>query len=167
MSRRPQVAPPAGGCLNDLSRRSVLGGATVAPLIAAVPASASELDPCINACEHWLALHAEHKRLANRWCDLEVELERTHNFLSLSRRQQRLIPQARELEEIDDRLEELHEEKQTLLALLPTLVATSDLGLAGKLAVAAIEVCPEENAEAHHLIASILRDFKSMPSAMA
>ncbi|WP_135212735.1 hypothetical protein [Vitreimonas flagellata] len=167
MSRRPQGAAPAGGCLNDLSRRSVIGGATVAPWIAAVPASANDIDPCINACEHWLALHAEHKRLAHRWCDLEAELERTHNYLSLPRRKQRRLPQAHELEDIDDRLDELHEEMQTLLALLPTMVATSDLGLAGKLAVAAIEVCPEENAEAHHLIASILRDFKSRPTAIA
>lgn len=167
MSRHPQGAAPAGGCLNDLSRRSVIGGATVAPLIAAAPASAGVIDPCINACEHWLTLHAEHKRLANRWCDLEAELERRHNYLSLSRRKQRLLPQARELEDIDDRLEELHEEMQTLLALLPTMIATSEFGLAGKLAVAAIEVCPEENPEAHHLIASILRDFKFMPTTVA
>ena len=150
-----------------VSRRATIATLSAAPFLSASIAGAAEPDQCVAACEHWLALHAEHKRLANRWCDLEVELERTHNFLSLSRRQQRLIPQARELEEIDDRLEELHEEKQTLLALLPTMVATSDLGLAGKLAVAAIEVCPEENAEAHHLIASILRDFKSMPTASA
>lgn len=98
---------------------------------------------------------------------MEAELERTHNYLSLSRRKQRRLPQAHELEDIDDRLDELHEEMQTLLALLPTMVATSDLALAGKLAVAAIEVCPEENAEAHHLIASILRDFRSRPTAIA
>jgi predicted nuclease with TOPRIM domain len=167
MSRRPPVAAPADARPDGPSRRSVIGGATVAPLIAAAPASAGVIDPCINACEHWLTLHAEHKRLANRWCDLEAELERTHNYLSLSRRKQRLLPQAHELEDIDDRLEELHEEMQTLLALLPTMIATSALGLAGKLAVAAIEVCPEENPEAHHLIASVLRDFKSMPTAVA
>jgi hypothetical protein len=70
--------------------------------------------------------------------------------------------EARELDEIDDQLEELHEQQQTLLAVLPTLAATSALGLAGKLAVAAVEVCPEENEEAHHLIASILRDLKAI-----
>lgn len=166
MSRRPPVAAYADARPDGPSRRSVIGGATIAPLIAAAPASASDIDPCINACESWLALHAEQKRLANRWCDLEAELERTHNYLSLSRRRQRLLPQANELEDIDDRLDELHDEMQTLLALLPTMVATSDLGLAGKLAVAAIEVCPEENAEAHHLIASILRDFRSRPTAI-
>lgn len=150
-----------------VSRRATIASFSAAPFLGPSVAVAPEPDQCIAACEHWLTLHAEHKRLANRWCDLEAELERTHNYLSLSRRKQRLLPRARELEDIDDRLEELHEEMQTLLALLPTMVATSDLGLAGKLAVAAIEVCPEENPEAHHLIASILRDFKSMPTAAA
>ncbi|MBN8607000.1 MAG: hypothetical protein J0L81_08800 [Caulobacterales bacterium] len=150
-----------------VSRRGTIATLSVAPFLGPSVANALEPDRCVAACEHWLALNAEHKRLANRWCDLEVELERTHKFLSLSRRKQRLIPEARELEEIDDRLEELHDEMRTILALLPTMVATSDLGLAGKLAVAAIEVCPEENAEAHHLIASILRDFKSMPTVIA
>ena len=150
-----------------ISRRATIATLSAAPFLSASVAGATEPDQCIAACENWLALHAEHKRLANRWCDLEAELERTHNYLSLSRRKQRLLPEARELEDIDDRLEELHQEMQTLLALLPTMVATSDLGLAGKLAVAAIEVCPEENPEAHHLIASILRDFQSMPAAVA
>ncbi|HEX8900249.1 hypothetical protein [Vitreimonas sp.] len=93
---------------------------------------------------------------------MEAKLAREHNYLSLSRRQQRALPEARELDDIDDQLEELHEQQQTLLAVLPTLAATSALGLAGKLAVAAIEVCPEENEEVHHLIASILRDLKAM-----
>lgn len=150
-----------------VSRRATIATLSAAPFLGPSVAVALEPDQCVAVCEHWLTLHAEHKRLANRWCDLEAELERTHNYLSLSRRKQRLLPQARELEDIDDRLEELHEEMQTLLALLPTMIATSNLGLAGKLAVAAIEVCPEENPEAHHLIASILRDFKSMPTAAA
>jgi hypothetical protein len=74
------------------------------------------------------------------------------------------LPEARELREIDDRLEALDEQKQTLLALMPMLVATSPFGLAGKLAVAAIEVCPEENEQAHYLVASILRDLKALTS---
>jgi predicted nuclease with TOPRIM domain len=150
-----------------VSRRAAIAALSTTPILSVSVADAAELDQCVAACEHWLTLHAEHKRLASRWCDLEAELERTHNYLSLSRRKQRRLPQAHELEDIDDRLDELHEEMQTLLALLPTMVATSDLALAGKLAVAAIEVCPEENAEAHHLIASILRDFRSRPTAIA
>lgn len=160
MSRRPIAAAPADARTDGPSRRALLGGAAVAPLL--LEASTSDADQSVVACENWLALRAEHERLARRWSRLEAKLAREHNYLSLSRRQQRALPEARELDDIDDQLEELHEQQQTLLAVLPTLAATSALGLAGKLAVAAIEVCPEENEEAHHLIASILRDLRAM-----
>jgi len=160
MSRRPPVAANAGPRPDGPSRRALLGGATAAPLL--LESSSADADQSVVACENWLALRAEHERLARRWSRLEAKLAREHNYLSLSRRQQRALPEARELDDIDDQLEELHEQQQTLLAVLPTLAATSALGLAGKLAVAAIEVCPEENEEVHHLIASILRDLKAM-----
>lgn len=122
-------------------------------------------DQALIASKNWLALHAEHERLAHRWQKLEARLAREHDFLKLSRRQQRTLPEAQELYEIDDRLDELHEEQKALLKILPTLAATSAFALAGKLAVAATEVCQEENEEAHHLIASILRDLKAMTHA--
>lgn len=159
MSERPDKAR-ASARHDGPSRRALIGGATVAPLL--LEGSIVIADPAVIACENWLALRTEHERLARRWSRLEAKLAREHNYLSLSRRQQRALPEARELDDIDDQLEELHEQQQTLLAVLPTLAATSALGLAGKLAVAAVEICPEENEEAHHLIASILRDLKAM-----
>ncbi|MEJ0022894.1 MAG: hypothetical protein WDN76_05225 [Alphaproteobacteria bacterium] len=39
---------------------------------------------------------------------------------------------------------------------------TTNLGIAGKLAVAALEVSADDNEEAHLLIASILRDFRAL-----
>lgn len=159
MSERPDKAR-ASARPDGPSRRALIGGATVAPLL--LEGSIVIADPAVIACENWLALRAEHERLARRWSRLEAKLAREHNYLGLSRRKQRALPEARELDDIDDQLEELHEQQRTLLAVLPTLAATSALGLAGKLAVAAVEVCPEENEEAHHLIASILRDLKAM-----
>lgn len=164
MSERPDKAR-ASARPDGPSRRALIGGATVAPLL--LGESTVIADPAVIACDNWLALRAEHERLARKWSRLEAKLAREHNYLSLSRRKQRALPEARELDDIDDQLEELHEQQQTLLAVLPTLAATSALGLAGKLAVAAIEVCPEENEEAHHLIASILRDLKAMTPATA
>jgi hypothetical protein len=125
-------------------------------------AATAQTDKAVSACEGWLALHDEHERLARRWQKLEARLAREHDFLKLSRRQQRRLLQAQELYEIDDRLEELQEEQEALLKMMPTIVATSALGLAGKLAVAATHVCKDDNEEGHHLIASILRDLKAM-----
>ncbi|HYD88278.1 MAG TPA: hypothetical protein VEA80_12430 [Vitreimonas sp.] len=160
MSRRPPVAAAADARPDGPSRRTLIGGATAAPLFAG--ALSAPTDHAIVACENWLALDAEYKRLSRRWQKLEAQLAREQNFLKLSRRQQRALPQAQELYQIDDRLEELWEEQETLLKILPTLAATSALGLAGKLAVAATHICKDENEEDHHLIASILRDFKAM-----
>lgn len=128
-------------------------------------AASAQTDQAVTACENWLALDAERNRLSRRWQKLETQLAHEHNFLKLSRRQQRKLPQAQELYEIDDRLEELWEQQDALLKILPTLVATSALGLAGKLAVAATHVCKDENEEGHYLIVSILRDLKTMMPA--
>jgi hypothetical protein len=53
-----------------------------------------------------------------------------------------------EMDDLYDRMDALHEENRVLLASLPALVATSPIGISGKLAIAAIEVCPEEHEEA-------------------
>lgn len=163
MSRRPPGAAPADARPDGPSRRTLITGATAAPLFAG--AASAQTDQAVTACENWLALDAARNRLSRRWQKLETQLAREHNFLKLSRRQQKKLPQAQELYEIDDRLEELWEEQDALLKILPTLAATSAFGLAGKLAVAATHVCKDENEEGHHLIASILRDLKAMKPA--
>lgn len=147
-----------------LTRRGLVAGVPATALLASATSAAAP-DQAVTACENWLALDAERNRLSRRWQKLETQLACEHNFLKLSRRQQKKLPQAQELYEIDDRLEELWEEQEALLKILPTLVATSAFGLAGKLAVAATHVCKDENEEGHHLIVSILRDLKAMMPA--
>ena len=61
-----------------------------------------------------------------------------------------------------DEMDALHEQNQALLTSLPGLIATTHLGICGKLAVAAIEACPEDHPELHHLIASVLRDYRAL-----
>ena len=163
MSRRHGVAAPAEARPNGPSRRTLIAGATANPL----PSGGVEAqkDQSVVAGEAWLALHAEHERLSRRWAKLEAKLAREHDFLPLSRQQQKNFTEARELYFIDERLGQLRQERQDLLQILPTLVATSALGLAGKLAVAAIEVGPEDNKQAYDLIASILRDLKAVTRA--
>jgi hypothetical protein len=69
------------------------------------------------------------------------------------------------MDDLYDRMDALHEENSALLARIPMIVATTPVGIAAKLSVAVIEVCPEENEEAHRLIASILRDFRALSGA--
>ncbi|HEX8901578.1 hypothetical protein [Vitreimonas sp.] len=124
--------------------------------------SGNATDRAASACEIWLTRHAEHERLGNRWQQIETRLFRDYNWSKLTRAQRKRFPEKHEMDDLYDRMDALHEENRFLLASLPALVATSSLGICGKLAIAAIEVCPEENEKAHRLIASILRDYRAL-----
>jgi hypothetical protein len=158
MSRRPPPAANVSARPDDPTRRLILGAAAT-PL---VPGPAVAADPAADACETWLARHAEHERLGARWQQIETRLFRQHNWSKLTRTQRKRFPEKHEMDDLYDRMDVLHAENVTLLAALPALVATSTSGICGKLAVAALEVCPEENEEAHQLIASILRDYRAL-----
>ncbi len=138
------------------TRRLVLGSAS-APLL-----TGCATDRAAQTCGAWLARHAEQERLGKRWQQIESRLFREHNWSKLTRAQRKSFPEKHEMDDLYDRMDALHEENRVLLALLPPIVATSSLGICGKLAIAAIEICPEENEEAHRLIASILRDYRAL-----
>jgi hypothetical protein len=157
MSRRPRKAL-ANARLDILSRRQLIAGGAMAPF-----ASCNlTIDPAHATCADWLAGHVERVGLIARWQALETNLARKHNWHRLTLRQRKRLPQAAELDAIDDRLDVLSEESRQLLAALPSLRATTIPGIAAKLKVATIEVRPEENEEAHKLIVSIARDFSAL-----
>jgi hypothetical protein len=118
-----------------------------------------EADPSITACETWLARRAEYEGLTSRWQRLEDHLFRVYNWRRLTAQERAAIPEAAELNAIDDRLDELQALNGDLIAALPAISATTTQGLASKLAVAAAYVCKDENKEAHDLIQSVLRDL--------
>lgn len=139
-------------------RQFVIGSAATAVM----PLTHAGGDPAIGACRAWQANQTEYENLTKRWQALETYLFRNHNWPKLSRRQRAAIPEAAELDAIDDRRDELsHHEQQLLMAVLRTS-ATTPRGLAAKLTVAASIVRPFENAEGHGLITSVLRDYWSM-----
>jgi len=156
MSRRPPGTANESARAHSPTRRLVLSGAA-APLL-----SGNATDPAAPACETWLSRHAEHERLGKRWQQIETRLFKDHDWPKLTRTQRKRFPEKHEMDDLYDRMDVLHEKNRVLLASLPALVATSPLGICGKLAVAAVEVCPEENEEAHRLIASILRDYRAL-----
>jgi len=159
MTRPPAKSGDANTRLPRPSRRLLLGATAAAPIFGAEGALR---DHSAEVCETWLARHAEHERLGKRWQQIETLLFRDHNWPKLTRAQRKRFPEKHEMDDLYDRMDALHEENRVLLASLPALVAASTGGIIGKLAVAAIEVCPEENEEAHRLISSILRDYRAM-----
>jgi hypothetical protein len=135
-------------------------GAVAAPLAGAIPSFGHDLT--IAACETWLDRHAEHERLSARWQQIESRLFKEYNWPKLTPTQRKRFPEKHEMDDLYDRMDALCDQNNILLAQLPTIVATTNLGIAGKLAVAVLEVNPEDNKEAHLLIASILRDFRAL-----
>ena len=166
MSRLWRVSAIDRSCPGAPSRRAIVTALTLAPL-SGVPQQASPsmaTDRAVNVCEAWLALNQEADRLQAHWSRLEHDLVRDHHWYKLTERQRCMLPAAQALFDIDERIEALHQERDILLARIPELQAATTFGLAAKLAVAAVVVSPDDHAEAHHLIASILRDLKMMPA---
>lgn len=160
MVRRP---PPAANASArpEPTRRLVLGAAAATSLVTGTAVAA---DAAAEACETWLARDAEHERLAVQWAKLEARLHRQHNWLKLSRAERRRIPESRELDDLDDRIETLSDQNRALLEALPALVAVSPLGLCGKLSIVARET-RHEGEEVHRMIVSILRDYRALHGA--
>lgn len=150
----------ASPCAEGPSRRLVVGATTASPLLGMAVA-----DPAVAACEAYLARHTEQKRLGGRWQEIENRAFAELNWPKLNRTQRARHREQLEMDALYDEMDAMHEQNQTLLALLPSIVATTHLGICGKLAVAAIEACPEDHPELHHLIASILRDYRALHGA--
>jgi hypothetical protein len=100
--------------------------------------------------------------LIRRWQKLETQLFKVHNWSELSSDQRNQFAEKLEMDNLDGLIDALGDRNRELLALLPTMFANSSRAICGKLAVAMIDVCPDENEDAHLLIASILRDYRAL-----
>lgn len=158
MSRRPTGAADTESRANS----NLLCPQRTAPAASAGSDIPTHPDPSIDVCQDWLACEQEFETLTNRWQTLERYLIRTRKWFELSELHRALIPEARELRTLDERIDALQAKRLELLANLPALTAATPQGLSLKLAVAAAVVRPDENKDAHCLIASILRDLQGM-----
>lgn len=156
MSLRAPPAANATPCPNDPSRRLVLASGMMAPLAGVIA------DPAAAASETWLARRAERERLCLRWQQIEKAAFARHDWPKLNRTQRARHREQLEMDALDDEMDSLDRQNEALLASLPSIAATTYHGLCGKLAVAALEACPEDHPELHHLIASILRDYRAL-----
>lgn len=156
MSRGSSGEASKGAREQGPTRRLVLGAGAV-PLFVNLGG-----DQVAYTCEAWLADYSKRERLISRWQQLETQLFKVHNWAKLSCAEDHQFAEKFEMDELDVRIEALGDRSRELLETLPTMTATSSRGICGKLAVAMIEVCPDENEEAHLLIASILRDYRAL-----
>jgi hypothetical protein len=104
------------------------------------------------AGEAWLLLDSEINQLALQWARLETQMAREFGWLALSQVERRALPQAAEMFEIEERLDQLSDERENRLTSLAKLKAKDLHGVASKLAIAA-QVLRHEGGPAHQLVA--------------
>jgi hypothetical protein len=109
-------------------------------------------------CAAWLALDGEIDRLSRRWADLETQMAHEFDWFALSFEERRSIPQAQEMFELEERLDQLSDEREIGLNALAELKAEDLRSVASKLAVAAL-VLRQEGGAAHRIIADAVNDL--------
>jgi len=101
------------------------------------------------------------ERLQTRWAKLETWLGKEHAWFQLSPAEQRALPWAKELRDIDGCLDLLFEQRDALLESLPTHGGGMDSVIA-KLAVVERLIWSCDHPEAHALIAGARLDLIAM-----
>lgn len=158
-----------------LSRRGLIAGAAVAPLVAAAPAppnkqstssqdrppaAAGSADPVVELARHCLALHRENERLHRRYGTVEAWLADNHDWFKLTEAQQRALPAGRKLHEIVERFAALADERPRAMRKLRRIRSTSIAGAIGKLSVVAAAIAPDEFPGAHRLLQATINDLR-------
>lgn len=158
-----------------LSRRGLIAGAAVAPLLgdAVTPpkkrgtssqdcstSAASTDDPVVELAHHCLALHRENERLHRRYGTVEEWLADNYGWFKLTDSQQRTLPAGRKLHDIEERLAVLAKERPRAMRKLRRVRSTSIDGAIGKLAVVAAAIAPDEFPSAHRLLKATINDLR-------
>jgi hypothetical protein len=94
--------------LTAISRRSLLGATSAAPLACAAPGGGRPTDSSlIGQCAQWLAAEFEADALARRWAALEILAVSGYDYFHLDDRQRRALPMAPEMSAIETKLDDL------------------------------------------------------------
>lgn len=146
---------------NALSRRALLGAASVAPTVGNAMIAPLLANDTVARCAEWITLDLKIGRLTLRWSQFETLMVREHRWFGLTETERRALPQAAEMNEIDDTLEALFHQRERMLERLSRLRADTLDGVASKLTVAARLLQCEEH-PAQPLVAGALRELVGM-----
>jgi hypothetical protein len=154
-------APKSASAL-PLSRRAVIGASTALPL-ATIPFAASGSDETIRLCRSWLSTEAQMFRLEERWSDIENHLAAKYdNWFKLTEDEQRNLPDAAEIFEIDARLDAISDAREEIIPRLPGLIATTREAILMKFEVLANLLCLEDHRDELNLLNSARRDLDAV-----
>jgi hypothetical protein len=158
-----------------LSRRGVIAGAAIAPLLAAAGTTAKKrstssqhrstaisADPVVELARHCLVLHRENERLHRRYGTVEAGLADNHDWFKLTEAQRRALPAGRKLHDIEERFAILAKERPRAMRNLRRVRSTSIEGALGKLAVVAAAIAPDEFPSAYRLLKATINDLRAL-----
>lgn len=155
----PRTSHADNGGPAELSRRSMLAGASAAPLATCRGPLSSTSDPSIEVCPRWLAIGAEQRRLQLERGTFEGWLMTKRSWYQLSPDQLAANPEGPRLAEIDARLDVLEVEGHALLKAMRPKPAKSVESVVANLAVGAHLIFVEDQPETHGLINRAVRDL--------
>lgn len=134
----------------SISRRTLLGAASVAPVICKVgPAEGQDV---VAQCAEWLAVDAEIEHLTLQWAALDAIVMRERRWSGVSTSERQTAPSSAELSEIESQLSLLDDKREGCFEALAKRPVRTLHGVASKLAVAARSL-DGEGGPVYHIVA--------------
>ncbi|MET0181624.1 MAG: hypothetical protein ABW199_01935 [Caulobacterales bacterium] len=150
-----------------ISRRGLVLGASAAQIAAGASSEASpskdDDDALIALCDRFVSLTRLQTELMIRWGKQEHWLAKNANWFALSKQEQRVLREARELFELDAQIESAMSERKQIARKLQAMPATSIAGVAAKLKAAIEEIDPDDNPSAFRILTSIVEEMEASP----
>lgn len=146
-----------------LSRRKVVAALGSAPLLADGKVTAAvAADPVLLLCAHYGELARRQELLMRQWGDREAWLGDNRDWFSLSKSEQRALPEAQLLYAIDKEYDRCVREGVRIVRRLRAIPALTIDGAAAKLSVVAEVIDPEDYPGAHRVLLSVIEDLRVM-----
>jgi hypothetical protein len=146
-----------------LSRRKVVAALGSAPLLAdGKVTAATAADLLLLLCAHYGELARRQERLLRQWGDREAWLGDNRDWFSLSKAEQRALPEAQLLYAIDDEYERCVRAAVRIVRRLRDVPALTVDGAAAKLSVVAEVIDPEDYPGVHRVLLSAIEDLRAI-----
>ncbi|MEJ0022896.1 MAG: hypothetical protein WDN76_05235 [Alphaproteobacteria bacterium] len=147
--------------MSSPSRRKVITGISLAPLIGSTTATTASADPALVLCDHYVELQQCQEKLLLRWSDVEAWLE-NRDWFKLSPEAQRRLPEGKVLRAIDDEIEQIAGHSARVVRKLRACPARTLVGAIAKLNVVADVIDPDDYPDAHDVLLSAVEDIRAL-----
>lgn len=146
-----------------LSRRKVVAALGSAALVTDGKfTAAAGTDPVLVLCAHYGELARHQERLMRQWGDREAWLGDHRDWFSLSKAEQRALPEAQLLNAIDEEYDRCVRAGVRIVRRLRSVPALTVNGAAAKLSVVTEVIDPEDYPGAHRVLLSAIEDLRAI-----